>query len=62
MKTFFQSHISDLDQKKKKILSFLITILVYVQGALQKKQLQRLSQSTLKKIKKIQHGNKNILS
>ena len=61
MKTFFQSHISDLDQKKK-ILSFLITILVYVQGALQKKQLQRLSQSTLKKIKKIQHGNKNILS
>ena len=61
MKTFFQSHISDLD-KKKKILSFLITILVYVQGALQKKQLQRLSQSTLKKIKKIQYGNKNILS
>ena len=61
MKTFFQSHISDLDQKKK-ILSFLITILVYVQGALQKKQLQRLSQSTLKKIKKIQYGNKNILS
>ena len=61
MKTFFQSHISDLDQKKK-ILSFLITILVYVQGALQKKQLQRLSQSTLKKIKKIQYCNKNILS
>ena len=36
MKTIFQSHLRDLDQKNN-ILNFFIAILTKVQGALQKK-------------------------
>ena len=43
--------------KKENVLNFLIAIPTYVQGALQKKQLQLLSVRTLNKIKKIQHAS-----